>query len=383
MSSTPRTGRRSRIAVAVLPLLAGGCALSRGSAGGPSLVKEDRAPVAATCESGILTPVTISRQDPPFPQGIVSFDGLAPEDAARLVAPSASNFVRLDYCVDDDDDTRSRLVSISLKQTVIGAVETITADELTAAGGKAEVHGLTQALFGDNSGLHVLFERPHDLPGDQFDFTEVWRFDGWPAGGPKFATFASLVRRPDGMQAPVPILAGTVAVGDPEIAGDCPTGERFGVAEFDLATAHFTFKMCTRTGAGRTRIYTIKGLGVTDANPLLAADQRTFARDDLVLDPPIGEGEPAHADLGDGKSFTYRVNHHNSCDSFVLDLGHAKYAASSAEAVGHCTVLDGAPAQDATLEKALRFNIRYAGQPAGGDVAHATCHHWIFPCDPG
>lgn len=331
---------------------------------------------AVSCEQGVYTPFQLSPLGFRPAAGVIVFPGIPAAQSAQVASPSPNEFIRLDYCLDEEDDSRSRLKQIVYKASLLARVVTVAVPDT------AQVNGLMASVFSGNyENLHILVSIKHDMPGDNFDFEEVLRIDGWQDAARQFATFSQMTIDARGSRLGKPLLAGKIVYGDPILVGTCNLDDVAGVADFTLDTAHFSFDLCMSRGTGRTSLYRIRGLSVVDNSPALSESARTMQLfKDITLSAAGGtEGGTGTADLGSGQTFTYRVNHHNSCDSFILKLAAATYAVSGPNAVGHCTALDGAP-EPMPIGPGAAVKYRFAYGTAVHDGVEQGCNHYVLNC---
>jgi hypothetical protein len=77
---------------------------------------------------------------------------------------------------------------------------------------------------------------------------------------------------------------------------------------------------------------------------------------------------------------TFKFNHHNDCDSFVLHFPDVDYAATAAAITGGgAAVVAGAPDCPVSTTADALFRVTYRGQAeASGTLA--GCEHYFLKC---
>ncbi|MGE0172250.1 MAG: hypothetical protein AB7T49_05680 [Oligoflexales bacterium] len=321
-----------------------------------------------TCKNGAkAVPFTLEPMDPMPDASVVKFPGFDLHFRLESQIPNQKG-ARIDLCIDEVNGTVTfdRLVYKEdpfTPLTNLAINDSITQPQwkdniLEIPSSFVKIENLDKAAFGDAEGLFMWVKES----GIEGRLVRSWK------DGDKVFTTINLVQeqqqggyRPLGAQA----LAGSFQPGDPFANGLCNAarGPQYsGTFKFDHVT--MKFDACVYAGGGETTGYDIKRLEITDSAPQLTDDQRK---------PFTFQGAELES------VFQVAWNHHNACDSFVLKLPHATYAATAAATAGCGTILEGAPHR--TLEDPnpeVMYSVRYGGnEPAEGKVA---CRHFLLHC---
>jgi hypothetical protein len=267
--------------------------------------------------------------------------------------PGNPPYIRLDTCSFDD--------TIELRQVVFE--EAFASQQyILPVRSDSTVAGLKEAVFSEDQSKINIQVREAD------DSTRTLVISGWKqADGRTFATvtFATVTGTVISANS-MTLLTGKLLVGDPLKSLKCAPGLNFRTAKFRLAQAAFEWDTCEGLGGGETTSYDVIGLRVTDSNPVLTPEESH---------PQSFDGKDAV-----GRVLTSKWGHHNACDSFVLTLPHATYAATSAPMAGCNTALPGAPTRqmddDDDANFKTKFTISYNGVPPQPGLLN--CPHHLF-----
>jgi hypothetical protein len=154
------------------------------------------------------------------------------------------------------------------------------------------------------------------------------------------------------MSSDTQILAGTLIEGDPFASNEAnPCGmanESFFTSKLQLETAQFEFAACVFPAPGITTGFRVLKVVIKDSSPELSPEEQR---------PVTLEGEALLA----GSAFRY--GHHNGCDSFFINAGHAQYAATSAPIGGCSPPVEHAPERDDDTRTGLLYTIKYHDKP--------------------
>lgn len=152
-------------------------------------------------------------------------------------------------------------------------------------------------------------------------------------------------------------LVGTLYEGDALASGHCVGIGNPVLSRFTMAQAVIEFHACRTGGTSGTRSFVVKKVVVTDSDLNVPAGLRG--------QPQIFAGQDLEAALA------YEVNHHNNCDSFLLQTPSATYGYAGPPNVGGCgNTIAGVP------EQIRGWEIRYS---SGHEVSGvATFSHYIW-----
>lgn len=144
------------------------------------------------------------------------------------------------------------------------------------------------------------------------------------------------------------VITGQLVMGDPFVGQSCQLGEMIEEEHLILGPSQWNATRCSRLDDGHTKIYRYIQLKVEDQEQGIMADLSLEALE---------------------KSFVYRLNHHNSCDSLMLTLPQAQIALTYPEVTGCDGVLEGAPLPASQGSKSIRYRILYRdGTEVSGDA---------------
>jgi hypothetical protein len=331
-----------------------------------SKAKSDQSSDTATCEDG-SQPVsyTLKPIDPMPSASVIDFG----DDVPYKLVPHGENSVaaRVDICINESEGTAevARLMlrdnptrptidaRISKSATAIevdGNVYSVPASEVQA-------ENVDAAAFGDPSAL-LIYVPVRDVDGILIK--------SWKDGELVFTTAVRAMKK-DGKLKPnsINLITGSFDSGNPFKEGPCKDGQAEFTKTFAFEKVTLKVAGCYYQGGGETMGYDIHKVEVADKSAVLSAEQQ----ENFVL-----EGDKLK------EAFKYQWNHHNACDSWVLTLPHAKYAASAGPMAGCGRVLEGAPERDFQEEnRDTKYIIRYNnGTPLEGSVP--SCSHFIFNC---
>lgn len=263
-------------------------------------------------------------------------------------------YVRLDTCLNDETIILRRVVFLQSPLAIQSILD---------VNGQAIVNGLHDAIFlDDQSKLNIRV--PNSL-----DPANTFVIRGWKqANGKTFATafFASMQGaslKPNSIE----LLTGKLVAGDPVTSQNCAPGLIFKTALFHLGTAKIEWDTCQGLGGGQTTSYNVVALRITDSNSVLTSDERQIRS----FESPESVQEVLQTKWG----------HHNACDSFVLKLPAATYAATSSPSAGCNEQLSGAPQRQSgdDAEWKTKFTVSYRGAvPTSGLL---NCGHYLFFCE--
>jgi hypothetical protein len=321
-----------------------------------ALVSGCSAPPMAT-PTDATTPHTCATGEP-VSFGLVATSGFTPNAASihlgvdhpwDMPAPSEGMNARLDICVVGVTPHLERVIwqndPYEFRNEALGSQI-------------LRVQGLDEALSGNHTNLEI-----------RVDNNEAGLLiKGWKQGSNSFATAVPVVYLSDGSYEvqSIRLVTGALDAIDPFANNKCEPGSNSKTASFSLGTARFTWEACTFLGGGQTNGYKVNKVVVTDSNPALTPEHRA----EVVL-----EGDALT------RAFKSQWNHHNACDSFVLELPHASYAATAAAAAGCGTILPNAPARTHTDERSnTLFRTRYETLPWSEVQVQKDCAHFLFHC---
>jgi hypothetical protein len=220
------------------------------------------------------------------------------------------------------------------------------------------VQGLDEALSGNHTNLEIRVDN-HE---------QALLIKGWKQDSNSFVTAVPVAYQSNGsyeVQSSA-LITGVLDAVDPFANAKCRPGSVSKTASFNLGSAHFTWDTCTYMGGGETLGYDVTKVVVTDSNPALSPEHRT----EVTL-----EGDALKS------AFTSQWNHHNACDSFVLELPHASYAATAAVIAGCGSVLAKAPERPHTdTRSSTLFRTRYEALPWSDVQEEKNCTHFLLRC---
>jgi hypothetical protein len=262
--------------------------------------------------------------------------------------PTGETF-RLDVCLVADEEKVEAKRLISHDSDSYFKVLPIT--------GSSTLQNLDKAVFGNYESFFVSVPYKFENFDDTFIYETLSLKGGKTADGQPFVYSISA----QGYDNPgVPGEYSTVVLGVWEI-GD----------PFSEGCDHGNYKKAShRLGTGQVDI----GACVTKS----VDGFRFQVKDILVRDARAGLSEELQAGMTlagtalDGV-LRYKTNHHNDCDSLVLNLSEAQYAFTSVDHTGHCDILEGAPSMSSEDRKA-KYRIRYTGVETDVSGSLATPH---------
>ncbi|MGE0174935.1 MAG: hypothetical protein AB7T49_19235 [Oligoflexales bacterium] len=327
------------------------------------------------CDNG--ADVTSFTLDATFPQPNPSAVNFGDQVTYSLVdqVPNGPG-VRIDLCIDDANGAvefkRMLYRWDSSSQTEDIRIDN-TATEVRREGNtyfipssKVKAVNLEQAIFGEVDGLDLYVSYREDQG--------IW-IKGWRDNDDlSFATAVNAVIE-NGMRKPLStrLIGGTFRQGNPFTKGLCQDGQVPYDRTFKFDKTRLKFQTCTYGGGGETTGYDIKKIQITDESTHLGSENhQTYTLEGDQIKKVTQGDQP-------GAVMKYSWSHHNACDSFVVTLPHATYAATAAAMAGCGRIVDGAPQrtwEDEHLD--IMYKITYAkSEIVEGRVA---CFHYLFNC---
>lgn len=270
----------------------------------------------------------------------------------QLQKPQPNSNIRLDACVDGENATLKRVV---VREGVNSPQWTAESKDIISA------QGLNKALFGDHSGLEIRIS--------QKEIGRGLLIKGWQQDNHSFATAVPVGFADDGTYEvySMSFPAGIISLGDPWGKSPCKRDQEYLTSQFAYGSARFWADVCTFKAGGHTTGYRVHKLSVQDSSARLEASAQkefTFSGDELP------------------RVLRVKWNHHNACDSFVLTLPHATYAATLSPAAGCGEILPDAPQRNLQDEDGtVHYRVKYGSSPWSKTEKAAACNGIIYGCN--
>jgi hypothetical protein len=265
----------------------------------------------------------------------------------KVKAPDVNENLRLDVCLRET----SQGTELTLHRAVLMGMFSSIAEVSVPA--DAVVEGLSQAIFGTGIGTLRI-----DIPFHE-QLTGTHRYPRKESllvrGGQGFVVAA--VNHKEKGQLVSNLLVGDLVEGDALAGKLCGPQHRQEERTLTLGTAKLELTVCIGgAGTSGTFPYSFARVSVTDASDHLPAGlrgKRFTVQDATELK----------------RVFPFKVNHHNTCDSFALHLPHAIYAATSftgsppdSDRCDHPRVVEDAPTGTlAEHHGGIGYRIHYQG----------------------
>lgn len=329
---------------------------------------------ALTCERGEPTFFSLRPIDPlpdisgmAFPNGVFGGGPIA----AHASSAQRNRTLRFDTCADTTTDPvqleLKRVIDIGLASRGGPGIVTVTAN--------AQVSGLVEAVMGGNfNGLLITIPYEQEIRGSAAPRASKrsLQIKGQGEADSGFVVAAILT---DNAGVPATdlygeVLAGKIEVGDPLLSQVCPIGSTEEHSSLTFKTVKADIIFCPTGGTSGTTRYTIAEISIKDSSRDLPAAVRNKTQTIKLKDQP--------------DAVTYDSNHHNVCDTMIVNLPSAQYAfISDAEGFGGgaCTTgVAGAPTRPSPDRGGVQYEIRYgSNRPITGNMG-AACGHYLLLC---
>jgi len=269
----------------------------------------------------------------------------------KVKAPDANTNLRIDACLIENGDGPELILQRVLLLGLSGRAQVVSIPD-----DKRDL-GLSAALFqGAYSGLDITIPF-HEYKIDQHAYPDSRILV--VKGGEGFA-YATILR--DGKTVS-DVVVGELTEGDPLLGKVCGPQYRQEERTLTLGTARVALTICDgMAGTSGTYAYTIAKAVITDSSREL---------------PSAARNQPFTVESG--TALKYKVNHHNTCDSFALQSPYALYTMTAfsgtppdADRCDQPRVVDGAPTGTMAEhhgQPAYRIHYNDSGKTAEGHLA--------------
>jgi len=307
-------------------------------------------PQSIDCADGEKISFTLKPSDKEIRPDIFSLP-----DFTRIRVPSNDYNARLDICFTESEE-------VILKRLIYkggyGMPEIYNSDK----GDFKKLEGLEEAIFGDVGALEI------DAYSDDDEYKSGLRIKGHITKNGSLVTVQNYgfkkIPKPNSSS----VLVGILEVGNPFSDTSCFMNENKEVRAFELGSASFQISICTGQGIGETSDYRFIKMSVSDTSENLPKEKRgvTYTLEDQVIDDNL----------------QFRVNHHNSCDSFHVTVPETKvqYAASTPPSAGCGSPIGSAPERSWDEEgedyRKTFFVVDYG--KGFGEIQRQDIGHYVF-----